>query len=134
MNAAEAVKKEAEDQLKKKSAGDRLEDIETQLEDLEEKRKELLFEIAKEEAAESEEVHKNCISEETLKEEEERADDAETHAEETEWAYQALENFGGHKADCLQGAVTGHRLHPLCTCGWNEIATEIERRPPSLVG
>lgn len=38
-----------------------------------------------------------------------------------------LARYGGHQ-DCLEGAVVGQKLHPRCTCGWNDVATDLERR------
>jgi TolA-binding protein len=116
--AEAAVKAEAEEQAKKKDAREQLDEIDDKISELEDKRKELLFEVAKEEAKEDDEVHEDCASKDDLKAAE---DEAEAAAE-------ALERFGGHRADCLSGALAGtQKLHPLCTCGWNDVATEIER-------
>jgi hypothetical protein len=106
----------------KKSPQEQLDEIDDQMTALEERRKELLFEVAKEEAAEDEEVHKDCASKDELREAEEEAD-------ENYEAWEHLRQFGGHAPPCLQGALAGTQaLHPLCTCGWNEVATHLERR------
>lgn len=36
-----------------------------------------------------------------------------------------LARYGGH-TDCYFGVIVGQKLHPLCTCGWNEVRTEVE--------
>src|SRR4051812_15902216 len=50
----------------KKSASDRLNDVLTQISILEDRRKELLFEAAKEEARQDEEIHSECITDQDL--------------------------------------------------------------------
>lgn len=112
-----------------------LDDLDEQISALEDKRKELTLEIEKEEILEKvlsgeidltpeqeKSLHENCHSEDEFSEVQEHADLVETEA----WDY--LQEFGSHTAACLSGALVGEkRPHPLCTCGWNHVATEAER-------
>lgn len=77
-------------------------------------------------AEEIEDLREEVNDEHKAREEAEtRADAAE---EEVHQLRQALQAFGGHNPECLSGALAGAKaLHPLCTCGWNGVATEIER-------
>lgn len=114
----------------KKSPQEQLDEVVEQINSLEDKREELLYEVTKEEVREDEdfleEVHKGCLTEEAVDIKiDEAREDAEQDAEE---AWQLLREFGGHAPPCLSGALVGSRaLHPLCTCGWNEVATRLER-------
>jgi hypothetical protein len=86
----------------------------------------------KTEETNEEEIHSECITEEALEAAEEERDKAEEDAAASriaeEEARRCLERFGSHTAACLFGALAGsQKLHPLCTCGWNQVATEIER-------
>jgi hypothetical protein len=107
----------------KESPQEQLDKLDRQLQVLEDKRKELLFEVAKEEAKEDDSLHGSCTSEEDL---EEYREDME--AELREEIRHVLGQFGGHRPSCCEGALAGtQKLHRLCTCGWNEVATQLER-------
>jgi hypothetical protein len=111
----------------KKSASDRLNDVLTQISILEDRRKELLIEEAKEEARQDEEIHSECITDQDLDNAVEEARAEEREAAEEVWDH--LRTYGGHEATCLSGALLGEKApHALCTCGWNEVATVLERR------
>jgi hypothetical protein len=111
----------------KKSASDRLNDVLTQISILEDRRKELLIEEAKEEARQDEEIHSECITDQDLDNAVEEARAEEREAAEEVWDH--LRTYGGHEATCLSGALLGEKApHALCTCGWNEVATQLERR------
>jgi hypothetical protein len=113
----------------KKSSAELLDDLEDEISKLEDRRKELLFEVAKEEVRHDEDgtLHENCKDENDI-------DNAvqETREEdgvELDEVWEALSQFGGHRPSCCEGALAGtQKLHRLCTCGWNEVATEIERK------
>jgi hypothetical protein len=119
----------------KKSPQEQLDEIDSQLDNLEEKRKELLLEIQTAEVFEKilsgeidlteeqeKDLHIDCRTVEEL--DEQTAEDRA--AAEEAWDY--LREFGSHAGACLSGALAGNQeLHPLCTCGWNHVATEIER-------
>lgn len=116
----------------KKSAKDRLDGIDEQIQKLNDEREVLYREVTEEEVLEDGEKVQALIDravEEARKEESERFDE---HVEEAcedrrrEWL-EPLRLYGGHQ-DCLEGAVVGRRLHPQCTCGWNDVATDLERQ------
>lgn len=114
---------------------DAIADLKDKLSDLEGKRKEIEHEILKEEIREEvlydEEgtVHAECFTATEVE---------DARAEGTEQAHDvwdALQVYGGHTATCLSGALLGSQvLHPLCTCGWNDAATDLERRRRNLYG
>src|SRR5437868_1326674 len=105
--------------VKEKSLSEQLDDVERQIADLQEKQKELKHEVAKEEARDDIEQ---------AEKEREAAEDAAARAEEdAQEAWDFIREHGGHAATCLQGALAGSQaLHPLCTCAWNHIATQLE--------
>jgi hypothetical protein len=104
----------------KKSSAELLDDLEDEISKLEDRRKELLFEVAREEVQDDQAGHEECYSAEEVQEAREEGD-IET--------WDALCQFGCHRPSCCEGALAGtQKLHRLCTCGWNEVATEIERK------
>jgi chromosome segregation ATPase len=61
------------------------------------------------------------------KEHEEELEEVETRNNTVDELRTALDSYGGHQ-NCLEGAITGRKLHPLCTCGWNHWATIAEEQ------
>lgn len=82
-------------------------------------------------AAHEEEVERQV--EAAVKEAEKQADDRTESAEDDARSYaraeflDLLDKYGGH-VECYLGLVTGRKLDAMCTCGWNDVQTDIERR------
>lgn len=99
-------------------------------------RKEQLEREQKEEEVrhEVEEALRDRIQRELRKEHdadlEQARDDAAQEAREEAWeeALALLARYGRHQEGCYAGFVQGQGLDPFCTCGWNEVATAVERR------
>lgn len=116
-------------------AADRLGEIRAQISKLEDERKELEREVQEAEILEKvlsgeiefppgqeEKLHRECVKQQELEE----AQGAREEELSDLWSW--VEEFGSHTGACLSGALAGNRaLHPLCTCGWNDVATELER-------
>lgn len=105
------------------SAAERLEALEEEINELEDKRKELMREEIEENPPDG------WVKKEEADADVEEEADARREAEEAEdrW-FDAIEKFGGHTPACCEGVLLGTKaLSPICTCGWNEIATELER-------
>jgi hypothetical protein len=67
-------------------------------------------------------LHSGCFSAEDVH------DARDEGREEGEEAWDHLRAYGSHGPECLSGALATERaLHPLCTCGWNHVATQLER-------
>lgn len=103
---------------------------------LEAKRKELEREVQEKEILEKvlageidlspeqdESLHRECVKQSELEE----AQDARQEEVSDLWRWVA--EFASHTAACCHGALVGlRRPHRLCTCGFNEVATELERQ------